>query len=316
LRLAQYSQNKLASLSGAITVLGLLVCVAGCRNGFIDPTEMGRYENKPLTIQILNNLDTGEDEIDPRFRNATPVRAEDLLPTPGDYTLSKNDLISLSITDLVAPNIETIKNMRISESGKISLPLIGQIQAAGLTESQLETAIQQAYRDANLIQNATVSVTVLEARGRTFVAYGSVSQVGEYPIFGADFRLLTALAYARGVQSPTGIDYIYIIRRYQMSPTPEAAPAGPATKPNTDILMPRSGANQNRFNNPTFAANSTNAQMHQPMSLLTQPADLPPTQPATQPSDMEGRSTIIEGRPIPTDQPAPMPPTQPEPMPA
>jgi len=36
----------------------------------------------------------------------------------------------------------------VSESGKISLPLIGQIQAEGLTEAQLEQAITAAYRES------------------------------------------------------------------------------------------------------------------------------------------------------------------------
>src|SRR5207248_2383932 len=116
---------------------------------------------------ILRVLDAGIDEPDPKWRHVTPVTADDLQPTPGDYVLGRNDYVSILITDLVAPNVESVVQKRISESGKISLPLIGQIQAAGLTEAQLEVAINQAYKDAGLIQNATVSVSVLEARNRT-----------------------------------------------------------------------------------------------------------------------------------------------------
>jgi len=42
----------------------------------------------------------------------------------------------------------TVKQARVSESGNISLPLVGQVRAEGLTEAQLETEIQRAYREA------------------------------------------------------------------------------------------------------------------------------------------------------------------------
>ena len=222
-------------------------------------------------------------------------------PVQGDYVLGRNDFVAISITDLVAPNVESVVQKRISESGKISLPLVGQIQAAGLSEAQLESAVQQAYRDAGLIQSATVSVTVIEARDRTYTISGAVGNPGEYQILSSDFRLLNALNYAQNPTS-TGIDFIYIIRRQDPNRTGTTGP-GPATRPNTDVLMPRAepirtGA---RLRLP---ATTTSA-----MSMLTQPAD-PANVPATQPGDAEGRMITIEGRPLDPNQP--MQPADPE----
>jgi polysaccharide biosynthesis/export protein len=296
-----------------LALIALVATLTGCKNGFIDPGEMGRYQ-KSLPIPILRVLDAGIDEPDPKWRNVSQVTAEDMQPTPGDYVLGRNDYVAILITDLVAPNVESVVQKRISESGMVSLPLIGQIQAAGLTEAQLESAVNQAYKDRGLIQNATVSVSVLEARNRTYTITGAVGNPGEYQILSSDFRLINALNYARNVTS-TGIDYVYIIRK-QQQPGAGAGGAGtgPTTRPNTDVLMPRGSANHNMEG--AVAQGSTEASTSsRRVSMLTQPMDTPTaTAPATQPGDPEGRIITIEGRPI-TDQPAPETSTTPAPTP-
>ncbi|CAN5398038.1 hypothetical protein BH09PLA1_BH09PLA1_36740 [soil metagenome] len=277
-----------------LTLITLVSMGTGCKNGFIDPGEMGRYK-KSLPIPILRVLDSGIEEVDPKWRNATGVTADDLQPTAGDYVLGRNDAVAIQITDLVAPGVESVVQKRISESGKLSLPLVGPIQAAGLTEAQLESAIQQAYTDAALIQKANVSVTVIEARNRTYTISGAVGAPGEYQILASDFRLLNALNYARNVTS-TGVDYVYIIRKQQPGAATGAG-AAPTTRPNTDVLMPRGRANHA----PDGAVASRR------VSMLTQPTDTPPetpaSEPTTQPGDSEGRVITIEGRPVDTSQP-------------
>src|SRR3954452_662721 len=177
----------------------LATLAAGCQNGFLDPTEMGRFQKKPLVVNILKNLDTGIEEPNQQYGNATNVRSEDLVATAADYTIGPNDLLSIVISNLVAPGADSVRNSRVTESGMISLPLIGQMKAAGLTESQLENAIQQTYRDRQLIVNADVSVTVLESRNRTFSVFGTVSRSGQYQILQTDFRLMDALMLAGGI---------------------------------------------------------------------------------------------------------------------
>jgi protein involved in polysaccharide export with SLBB domain len=51
-----------------------------------------------------------------------------------------------------------------------------------LTESQLEQEIIEGYRRANIITNAQVTVTVMEARARTFSILGQVARPGQYQI--------------------------------------------------------------------------------------------------------------------------------------
>jgi protein involved in polysaccharide export with SLBB domain len=235
-------RGALARQVGAGVALLTLLAMSGC-NGFVDPTELMPVEAKPRLVNVLTHLDTAVEEEDEIYRNATEVRPSDLVYVPRDYVIGKNDMIQTSIVGLVQQDVETQVVRRVSESGKISLPMIGQIDAEGKTEAQLEQAIIQSYRDRQLIQNAQVSVVVVEARNRTFTITGSVQAVGQYAIVDSNFRLLDAIALARGVSSPTGIQYVYVIRHrdQDVSETPDTMPANaPGTQPTPDILAPRS----------------------------------------------------------------------------
>ena len=215
--------------------------------GWLDPTAVGHFQKQSLVVPILSSLDKSIDVGDDQFANATDVRAEDLQPSTNDYSIGRNDLISVSITDLVAPNVETVRTTRVSEGGMVSLPLLEPIKAAGLTEAQMERAIAKAYKDANLIQNANVSVSVTEARARSFSILGAVSQSGQYAILNSEFRLLDALVLARDVTSPIGIEYVYVIRQLHPGGADQPKTAVPTTQPPVvqpgganDVLTPRS----------------------------------------------------------------------------
>ncbi len=188
-------------------------------NGFLNPGEMMRLGRQSLQLPILSSLGSGYDEPNEEFPQARNVEAADLRVDSSDYVIGKNDLLQISLTD-VTPGVETVKTARVSESGNVSLPLIGQIPAAGLTEAQLERAIQQKYQDQGIVKNAQVSVTVVEARQRTFQIRGAVMRPGQYAIVQTDFRVLDALVLAGDVQVPN-IEYLYVIR--------PAKPATPAT---------------------------------------------------------------------------------------
>lgn len=250
----------MAAVSNGLA-LSALALAGGCETkSFIDPTEMGRYQKDPLVLPIVSQLDPALEEGESQWARATEPTAEDLQPYVGDYRISPNDLLAITLSDIQGPNTETVRQARVTESGNVSLPFLDNpIHASGLTEIQLEQSIVQAYKNANLIQHAQVSVTILEARGRAFSAIGAVNAPGEYMIAETDFRLLNAMVLARNVSSPF-VDYVYVIR--PLSPPPEApAPAtlpsspsapsntgGPAipppsTGPSSEELAPKTEAN-------------------------------------------------------------------------
>jgi protein involved in polysaccharide export with SLBB domain len=131
----------LRSVGVPAAAVAALVLVGGC-NGFIDPTEMMRYKGKErLLVPVLPSLAEGLDETEAEFANAEDVKQDDLKASNLDYVIGRNDLLSISITEVAGPGVESVKTTRVSESGNISLPLIGTIKAAGHTEAELERAI-------------------------------------------------------------------------------------------------------------------------------------------------------------------------------
>jgi protein involved in polysaccharide export with SLBB domain len=231
--------------------LSALTLACGCETkGFMDPTEMAGFKKDPLVLPIVSQIDPGIEEADNQWARATNPTADDLKPVSGDYHISPNDLLAISLSDINGPNTETVKQTRVTESGNISLPYLEKpLHVAGLTEAELEQMIVQAYKDANLIQHAQVSVTVVEARGRAFSILGAVAATGEYAIIESDFRMLNALVQARNITSPF-VDYIYVIRRLDKPGSNRTtAPAGaghvppPTTGPSSEELAPKSEAN-------------------------------------------------------------------------
>jgi polysaccharide export outer membrane protein len=283
LRPVNFGSWKLA-LVGCIAVA---MAGAGCEvKSFLNPGEVGRFKKQPLLVPILPDLGTGIEEPDDQFANATDVQPEDLIAEEVDYVIGRTDLLTISITDVVGPGVETIKSVRVSESGNVSLPLIGQVRAEGLTEAQLENEIQRAYRDANLMPNTQVSVIVAQAMARTFNMLGSVVRPGPYAITQADFRVLDALVSAGDINSQ-GVDYIYIIRRLDAGPrkapagTTPAEPGAAPAQPPGDVLQPRSSLDKR----------GADGSIHQPVMLLQNAQTAPST-------GGEGRYIIVDGKPV------------------
>ena len=222
-------------------VIGALILAFGGLNGcqnagpedmfgksFLNPGELMRLTHNQIPLPILDKL-SGLDEPNEDFALARNVIADDLKIDSVDYVIGRNDLLSISLTD-VTPGVETVKTTRVSESGNVSLPLIGQVPAAGLTEHQLDLAIALKYKDAGIVRDAQVSVTVIEARQRTFQVRGAVARAGQYAIIQSDFRVLDALVLAGDIVVPQ-IEYLYVIR-------PNPANRNPTSQPTTAPVVP------------------------------------------------------------------------------
>ncbi len=228
---------------------GVLALSTGCENmeepkSFLDPAQVGRLKHEPYVVPILTKLDIGSDEEESQFANARDVVDADLVASATDYSVSANDVLSVSISDLLGPNTVSDRTIRVTQKGQISLPLLDRaIPVIGKTEQQVEQAIKDAYRDAQILQNAQVSVSVVEARGRTYSVLGAVGAPGLYAIYDTDFRLLDALVTARDVTNTVGTDVIYVIRKTDNAAADAAAPEAPKANPNgVDPLAPRSDA--------------------------------------------------------------------------
>ena len=82
----------------------------------------------------------------------------------------------------------------IDANGRIALPLIGEVQAAGLTGAQLQDAVAQALSQGYLNQPR---VTAQVLTYRPIYILGEVNRPGEYPYL-PDLTVLNAVATAQG----------------------------------------------------------------------------------------------------------------------
>jgi polysaccharide export outer membrane protein len=131
-------------------------------------------------------------------------------PAPGSagsgYRIGPRDLIKIEVFDVPELNVER----RVSESGAINLPLVGDVPVAGKTEEQLSSDLRDLL-GTKYLQRASVGVKVLEFRSRPISVMGAVKQPGSLA-FSGRWTLLEALTAAGGLAENHG-NMIYVRRQ-------------------------------------------------------------------------------------------------------
>src|SRR5215831_12768975 len=102
---------------------------------------------------------------------------------------------------------------QIDQSGQISLPLAGTVEAVGLTQSQLEQALAKKFR-SEYLRNPKVTVTISTLQ--PFYLMGEVERPGEYS-YRSGLNVLTALAIAGGPTYRASKNTVQIQRRGETS---------------------------------------------------------------------------------------------------
>ena len=122
------------------------------------------------------------------------------------YRLGPKDLIRIKVFEVPELNVDS----RVSDAGNVTLPLIGDIAASGLTESEFAARLKELL-EARYVNRATVTVSIVEARSRPIRMLGAVRQPGNLDLPG-HWTLLDVLAAAGGLADNHG-DMIYVLRR-------------------------------------------------------------------------------------------------------
>ena len=130
------------------------------------------------------------------------------MPLPSDanidYRLGSGDKLRV----IVFGEPDLSGEFDVSGSGKVALPLIGQVDAAGRTLSEFEAAVIAKLMEGYL-NNPRVSVEVMNYR--PFYIYGEVGNPGQYP-YTNGMTALNAIAVAGGYTYRANTDQIYITR--------------------------------------------------------------------------------------------------------
>jgi polysaccharide export outer membrane protein len=120
-----------------------------------------------------------------------------------DYVLGSGDVIRINVYQ----NQDLTLEARISESGTISYPLLGQLTLGGLSVSEAERSIATGLLKGNFLRQPQVGILVLQVRGNQVSVLGVVSRPGRYPLEVNGMRLSEVLAAAGGV-APGGSDLV------------------------------------------------------------------------------------------------------------
>jgi polysaccharide export outer membrane protein len=131
-------------------------------------------------------------------------------PDPS-YRLGPEDQLRISVWD----NKELTLDLVVRPDGKISMPLLQDVPAEGLTAAQLAADIQEGL--SAFIVSPEVTVIVLQVNSPKYYIIGYVSRPGTFPLRG-DTSVLQALALAGGLTqfaSPRSIKLIRATRGRQ-----------------------------------------------------------------------------------------------------
>jgi polysaccharide export outer membrane protein len=116
-----------------------------------------------------------------------------LLPPPADgaYHLGPGDQVRVITYD----ELQLSNTFTVADDGKIAFPLLGTIQAAGLTPDEFAASIASTLQTGKLVNQPSVSVEV--ATYRPISVLGEVNHPGQYP-YQPGMTTLDAVALAGG----------------------------------------------------------------------------------------------------------------------
>jgi polysaccharide export outer membrane protein len=170
---------------------------------------------------------------------AVPVRPA----TPSGYVIGVDDVLSILFwrdKDLSAPEIT------VRPDGKVTLPLLNDVQAAGLTPEQLRDTVLDAAR--KYVEDPNPTVIVKEIKSRKVFITGQVEKPGPYPLNGtvtvlqliatagglrdfADGKNISVIRVRDGKQSVFEFNYQDLLKKRYLSQNIELAPGDTVVVP-------------------------------------------------------------------------------------
>jgi polysaccharide biosynthesis/export protein len=124
-----------------------------------------------------------------------------------DYKLGAGDLLKISVFNY--PDLAT--DARVSQSGNITFPLVGQLPVTGLSTREAETLLMRRLTDGGFIRQAQVSVLVVEYQSQKISVMGQVAKPGQYALTQAN-KAMDLLAEAGGVINGVAGDEATLVR--------------------------------------------------------------------------------------------------------
>jgi polysaccharide export outer membrane protein len=171
-------------------LLLLSVFVSGIWGGQV---AFARQSNSAQSSPTMN---ADPPPLDPAAR---PLRSDD------SFIIGPEDVLAISVWK--EPDLT--KQVPVRSDGKISLPLVGDIQAAGRTPLQLQMDISDKLK--GYITDPQVAIIVQQINSLKYNIFGEVGKPGSYPLNGGT-TIVDAIANAGGLKDFAKKKGIYVLR--------------------------------------------------------------------------------------------------------
>jgi polysaccharide biosynthesis/export protein len=164
---------------------------AGCAT--VPPGQMSLPTSAPTSASAITEINN----------SLTAAALQNPAASP-DYRLGPEDLLQITLYNIPAGEVGVTPRtmeVRVSQEGKITLPLLGDIPVAGLTTAGLEQWLRGGYE--KYLHNPAVGVQVKEYRSQPVTMMGAVKNPGVYQLTSPK-TLIDMLSLAGGVSERAG----------------------------------------------------------------------------------------------------------------
>lgn len=122
-----------------------------------------------------------------------------------DLRLGPGDTVRLQVFQNPDLGVET----RVSESGALSVPLVGSVAVAGLSLAEAEGRIAEAFARGGFLQRPQVTLVLVQVRSQQVAVLGQVNRPGRFALDTASLRVTDLLAMAGGAM-PGAADVVVL----------------------------------------------------------------------------------------------------------
>ena len=133
-------------------------------------------------------------------RGAAPAAA-----VPADYVIGPEDVLSV----VYWRDKDMTTDVAVRPDGRISLPLLNDVQAAGLTPAQLRDRLMEVSK--KYIEDPSITIVVKQINSRKVFITGEVNKPGPYPLVGPT-TVLQLISIAGGLRDYADSKKILIVR--------------------------------------------------------------------------------------------------------
>ncbi|MGQ9570941.1 MAG: SLBB domain-containing protein [Thermodesulfovibrionales bacterium] len=171
----------------------------------ISPTHKDDITTQPTEHELTTQKADVREKIDQPLEKTDEPALEEMneikdisMPAVSDYLVGSQDVLKISVYE--HPDLTT--TVRVSEDGKITFPLVGELEVKNLTVQQIEKKIAKRLSDG-IIPNPQVTVFVEQFRGARVTVIGEVAKPGQYEITGPT-SVIEAISMAFGMTENAG----------------------------------------------------------------------------------------------------------------